>query len=65
VRQGGAEGEKQEDYLDKAVDLVQQKMGQDQSNESIAEQTKDEAISDQIRTQYKQFTGKDFPIADK
>jgi hypothetical protein len=28
VREGGAEGEKQEDYLDKAVDIVQQKMGQ-------------------------------------
>jgi hypothetical protein len=28
IKEGGAEGEKQEDYLDKAVDIVQQKMGQ-------------------------------------
>lgn len=28
VREGGAEGEKQEDYLDKAIDIVQQKIGQ-------------------------------------
>jgi hypothetical protein len=28
AREGGAEGEKQEDYLDKAIDIVQQKIGQ-------------------------------------
>lgn len=27
IREGGAEGEKQEDYLDQAIDIVQQKMG--------------------------------------
>ena len=37
----------------------------DQSNESAAEQFKDEQISDFIRDQYKKATGKDFPIADK
>lgn len=41
-------------------------MGQgDQSNESAAEQAKDEAISDAIRDQYKSATGSDFPIEDK
>lgn len=41
-------------------------MGQGpQNNESAAEQAKDEAISDTIRAQYKNMTGKDFPIADK
>jgi hypothetical protein len=39
--------------------------GGDQSNESAAEQVKDEAISDTIRSQYKNTTGSDFPIADK
>lgn len=50
-----------------AVDFVQEKfMGQgDQSNESAAEQAKDEAITDFIRDQYKGTTGSDFPIADK
>ena len=28
IRQGGAEGEKQEDFLDKAIDMVQERMGQ-------------------------------------
>lgn len=37
----------------------------DQSNESAAEQAKDEAISDYIRGQYKGTTGSDFPIKDK
>lgn len=37
----------------------------DQSNESAIEQAKDEQISDMIRQQYKNATGKDFPIADK
>ncbi|KAF4449543.1 hypothetical protein F53441_7202 [Fusarium austroafricanum] len=64
---GGAQGEKNEDGLDKAVDFIQEKFlgGGDQSNESAAEQAKDEAISDAIRDQYKNATGKDFPIADK
>ncbi|RFU81133.1 hypothetical protein TARUN_1087 [Trichoderma arundinaceum] len=64
---GGAKGEKNEDMLDKAVDFVQEKfLGQgDQSNESAAEQAKDEAISDFIRDKYKGTTGSDFPIQDK
>lgn len=40
------------------------KQGQ-QSNESAQEQFKDEQISDFIRSQYKNATGKDFPVADK
>lgn len=50
-----------------AVDFVQEKfLGQgDQSNESAAEQAKDEAISDFIRDKYKTTTGKDFFIPDK
>lgn len=39
--------------------------GGDQSNESAAEQAKDEAMSDMIRDKYKSTTGSDFPIADK
>ncbi|CAH0016988.1 unnamed protein product [Clonostachys rhizophaga] len=64
---GGKKGEQNEDALDKAVDFVQEKfLGQgDQSNESAAEQAKDEAISDFIRDQYKGKTGSDFPISDK
>ncbi|ESK92381.1 hypothetical protein Moror_4558 [Moniliophthora roreri MCA 2997] len=64
---GGAAGEKNEDALDKGVDWVQEhvfKQGP-QNNESATEQMKDEAISDTIRQQYKNATGKDFPIADK
>ncbi|KAG7100185.1 hypothetical protein E1B28_001962 [Marasmius oreades] len=64
---GGASGEKKEDALDKGVDYVQEhvfKQGP-QTNESAAEQTKDEAISDSIRNQYKNMSGKDFPVADK
>lgn len=50
-----------------AVDFVQEKfMGAgDQSNESAAEQAKDEAISDAIRKQYKTTVGSDIPISDK
>lgn len=50
-----------------AVDFVQEKfLGKgDQSNESAAEQAKDEAISDFIRDKYKETTGKDFFVADK
>ncbi|KAK1539924.1 uncharacterized protein CCOS01_01238 [Colletotrichum costaricense] len=64
---GGRESEKQEDGLDKAVDFVQEKvLGQGpQDNESAAEQAKDEQISDFIRGQYKNTTGKEFPIEDK
>ncbi|KAL0937816.1 uncharacterized protein CTRU02_207547 [Colletotrichum truncatum] len=64
---GGRESEKQEDGLDKAVDMFQEKvLGQGpQNNESAAEQAKDEQISDFIRKQYKGTTGKDFPIEDK
>lgn len=49
------------------VDYVQERfLGQgSQNNESAVEQAKDEAMSDTIRSQYKNATGKDFPIADK
>ncbi|CAI9635320.1 hypothetical protein GT037_007717 [Alternaria burnsii] len=64
---GGRESEKNEDYLDKGVDFVQEKfMGQGpQDNESAVEQAKDEQISDFIRGQYKSATGSDIPIKDK
>ncbi|KAI8624707.1 hypothetical protein F5Y19DRAFT_452918 [Xylariaceae sp. FL1651] len=64
---GGKESEKNEDALDKGVDWVQEHvLGQgDQSNESAAEQAKDEQISDFIRNQYKTATGSDMPIKDK
>jgi hypothetical protein len=50
-----------------AVDFVQEKfLGQgNQSNESAAEQAKDEAISDFIRDKYKDTTGKEFFVSDK
>ncbi|KAF4550221.1 Hypothetical protein D9617_18g034120 [Elsinoe fawcettii] len=64
---GGRESEKNEDYLDKGVDFVQEKfLGQGpQDNESAVEQAKDEQISDFIRGQYKSKTGSDIPIKDK
>lgn len=63
---GGQKGEKNEDMLDKTVDFVQEKLGGgDQSNESAAEQAKDEQISDFIRSKYKDTTGSEFPVADK
>ncbi|KAL6708755.1 hypothetical protein ACN47E_002451 [Coniothyrium glycines] len=64
---GGRESEKNEDYLDKGVDFVQEKfLGQGaQDNESAVEQAKDEQISDFIRKQYKGATGSDIPIKDK
>ncbi|EOA80865.1 uncharacterized protein SETTUDRAFT_54007, partial [Exserohilum turcica Et28A] len=64
---GGKASEKNEDYLDKGVDFVQEKvLGQGpQDNESAVEQAKDEQISDFIRGQYKNTTGSDFPIKDK
>ena len=51
----------------RGVDWVQEnilKQGA-QNNESAAEQAKDEQISDFIRDQYKQKTGKDVPVQDK
>ncbi|KAI1774477.1 hypothetical protein F4818DRAFT_442619 [Hypoxylon cercidicola] len=64
---GGKESEKSEDALDKGVDWVQEHvLGQgDQTNETAAEQAKDEQISDFIRDQYKKTTGSDVPIKDK
>ncbi|KAL2072357.1 hypothetical protein VTL71DRAFT_11700 [Oculimacula yallundae] len=64
---GGKESEKNEDYLDKGIDFVQEKfMGQGkQDNESAIEQAKDEQISDFVRGQYKSTTGSDIPIKDK
>jgi len=64
---GGAAGEKNEDALDKGVDLFQQHvLGQgDQSNENAMEQQKDEMISDYARSAYKSATGSDVPVADK
>jgi hypothetical protein len=64
---GGPESEKKEDGLDKGIDYVQEKFlgAGDQSNENAAEQAKDRFIADQIRDQYKNATGKDFPIGEK
>ncbi|KAL8934428.1 MAG: hypothetical protein Q9216_005918 [Gyalolechia sp. 2 TL-2023] len=64
---GGKESEKNEDYLDKGIDMVQEKfMGAGpQDNESAIEQAKDEQMSDFIRGKYKSSTGSDFPVADK
>ncbi|KAG4436628.1 hypothetical protein IFR05_007886 [Cadophora sp. M221] len=64
---GGKESEKNEDYLDKGIDFVQEKfMGAGaQDNESAVEQAKDEQISDFIRDKYKSTTGSDIPIKDK
>ena len=54
-------------WVSTGVDMFQEKvMGAgDQSNESAAEQAKDEAISDAIRDRYKSATGSDFPVEDK
>ncbi|KAK4146063.1 uncharacterized protein C8A04DRAFT_26225 [Dichotomopilus funicola] len=64
---GGAKGEQKEDGLDKGIDWVQEKVFKQgpQDNESAAEQATDKFIADQIRNQYKNATGRDFPIADK
>merc|ERR1712193_94970 len=51
---GGRESEKNEDYLDKGVDFVQE-------NESAVEQAKDEQISGFIRNKYKSTSGSDLP----
>ncbi|KAK0637471.1 hypothetical protein B0T17DRAFT_521744 [Bombardia bombarda] len=64
---GKGASEKNEDFLDKGVDFAQEKgfkQGQ-QSNETDAEQAKDEKISDGIRAGYRKIAGKDIPIADK
>lgn len=60
---GGKKAEEQEDMLDKGIDAFQEhilKQGP-QNNESAAEQFKDKMIADQIRSQYKNVSGKDFP----
>jgi len=64
---GGRESEKNEDMLDKGIDMFQEKvLGQGaQDNESAIEQAKDEQISDFLRGQYKSTTGKDMPVKDK
>ncbi|KAI4217691.1 MAG: hypothetical protein LQ351_000287 [Letrouitia transgressa] len=64
---GGKESEAKEDYLDKGIDVIQEKvLGQGpQDNESAIEQAKDEQMSDFIRSKYKSATGSDVPIADK
>ncbi|KAK4936566.1 hypothetical protein LTR66_015318 [Elasticomyces elasticus] len=64
---GGVESEKNEDYLDKGIDLVQQHiLGQGpQNNESALEQAKDEQMSDYIRAQYRSKMGSEMPIKDK
>ncbi|KAL8647645.1 MAG: hypothetical protein Q9210_005429 [Variospora velana] len=48
---GGKESEAKEDYLDKGIDMVQEKFmgGGPQDNESAIEQAKDEQMSDFIR----------------
>ncbi|KAF4633091.1 hypothetical protein G7Y89_g5032 [Cudoniella acicularis] len=64
---GGRESEKNEDMLDKGIDMFQEKvLGQGpQDNESAVEQAKDEQISDFIRGKFRDTTGKDIPIKDK
>ncbi|KAF2683431.1 hypothetical protein K458DRAFT_304771 [Lentithecium fluviatile CBS 122367] len=64
---GGQASEKNEDYLDKGVDYVQEKFlgAGAQDNESAVEQAKDEQISDFIRGQYKNVAGSDMPVKDK
>ncbi|KAK6540922.1 hypothetical protein TWF694_008306 [Orbilia ellipsospora] len=60
---GGQKGEKKEDYLDKGIDMFQDKILHQgpQDNESAAEQQKDNMIAGGIRDGYKKFTGNDFP----
>ncbi|KAF6743435.1 hypothetical protein DFP72DRAFT_933123 [Ephemerocybe angulata] len=58
----GQKAEEREDFLDKAIDVFQDKvLKQDQSNESASEQATDRMVAQGIKTGYKQFTGKDFP----
>ena len=49
------------------IDWVQENVFKQgaQSNESAAEQAKDNMIADAIRDQYKKTTGNQFPIKDK
>ncbi|CEH19387.1 hypothetical protein CBOM_06715 [Ceraceosorus bombacis] len=63
---GGAEGERREDYLDKGIDIVQERFLNEgkQDNETAIDQQKDNFIADQIRDRYKTATGSDFPIKD-
>lgn len=55
------------DYFYKGIDLIQERILHQgkQDNESAIEQAKDEVISDTIRKNYKNMTGKEFPIKDK
>ncbi|TVY52745.1 hypothetical protein LCER1_G006088, partial [Lachnellula cervina] len=64
---GGKESEKNEDALDKAIDLIQDKVLAQgpQDDESALEQAKDEQVSDFIRAQYEKGTGREFPVGDK
>jgi len=60
---GGQAGELDEDKLDKAVDLFQQRILKegDQSDESAIEQLKDEQIANAIRHSFKSVTGHELP----
>ncbi|EIM82235.1 uncharacterized protein STEHIDRAFT_65129, partial [Stereum hirsutum FP-91666 SS1] len=64
---GGRKGEVNEDGLDKMIDFIQEHALHkgDQSDESAAEQFKDERIADAIRASYQQVTGHQLPIKDK
>ncbi|KAK3387389.1 hypothetical protein B0H63DRAFT_412574 [Podospora didyma] len=64
---GGPESERNEDFLDKGVDIVQERVFKQgaQNNETAQEQAKDEKISDGIRKGYKAVFKKDVPIQDK
>ncbi|KAF3928192.1 hypothetical protein AA313_de0206244 [Arthrobotrys entomopaga] len=64
---GGQKGEKKEDYLDKGVDMFQERVLHEgpQDNESAAEQQKDRMIAQGIRDGYKKTTGKEFFIKEK
>lgn len=59
--------ERRLNHIHPGIDLVQEKIFKagDQSNESAAEQVKDNMIADAIRSGYKTAVGKDFPIAEK
>ncbi|KAK4213285.1 hypothetical protein QBC37DRAFT_400698 [Rhypophila decipiens] len=60
---GGPQSEHKEDFLDKTIDLVQEKVLKQgaQDNESAIEQAKDEKIAGFVREQYKKQFGNDFP----
>ncbi|TEB26059.1 hypothetical protein FA13DRAFT_1636544 [Coprinellus micaceus] len=59
----GASGQKAEQKEVPAVDLVQERVFKQgsQDNESAAEQAKDKVIADTIRSGYKTVSGKEFP----